>query len=87
VPWACPSPDDALVAGRGAQTRKQRGRGPNQLINIAVAEKVSAWPTEAYFDERARRADVPKALRVLERAGVGNPPLRETKSQWQKRRG
>ena len=50
------------------------GVAPINFINIAVAEKVSAWRTEAYFDERARRADAPKALRVLERAGVGNPP-------------
>lgn len=37
----------------------------NQLINIAVAEKLSALRTEAYFQERAARADVPKALRIL----------------------
>ena len=46
----------------------------NQLINVAVAEKVSALRTEEYFAERAARGDVRKALRVLKRAGVGNPP-------------
>jgi hypothetical protein len=29
----------------------------NQLINVAVAEKVSALRTEEYFRERGRRAD------------------------------
>jgi hypothetical protein len=47
----------------------------NQLINVAVAEKVSALRTQAYFQERARRANVAEALRILERAGTGNPPL------------
>ena len=37
----------------------------NQLINVAVAEKLSALRTEEYFAERA----------VLERAGVGKPPV------------
>ena len=48
----------------------------NQLINVAVAEKVSALRTESYIAERAARADVPKALRVLKRAGVGRPPMK-----------
>lgn len=46
----------------------------NQFINVAVAEKLSALRTEAYFSERAARADVTKALAILKRAGVGNPP-------------
>ncbi|MDE2134688.1 MAG: toxin-antitoxin system HicB family antitoxin [Alphaproteobacteria bacterium] len=48
----------------------------NQLINVAVAEKVSALRTESYITERAARADVPKALRILKRAGVGRPPMK-----------
>ena len=48
----------------------------NQLINVAVAEKLSALRTESYFAERARRASVPKALKILKRAGVGNPPMK-----------
>jgi hypothetical protein len=47
----------------------------NPLINVAVAEKVSALRTEEYFAERAARGDVKKALQVLKRAGKGNPPL------------
>ena len=47
----------------------------NQLINVAVAEKLSALRTESYFAARAARADVPAALAVLERSGRGRPPL------------
>jgi hypothetical protein len=47
----------------------------NQFINVAVAEKLAALRTEAYFRERAARADIPGALKVLERLGVGSPPL------------
>jgi hypothetical protein len=48
----------------------------NQLINVAVAEKLSALRTESYFEERATRADVPRALAVLKRAGVGKPSMK-----------
>ena len=48
----------------------------NQLINVAVAEKLSALRTEEYFTERAARANIPKALKVLKRAGVGKPPMK-----------
>jgi hypothetical protein len=51
------------------------GVAVNQLINVAVAEKVSALRTEEYFAERAAKGDVKKALRVLKRAGKGNPPV------------
>ena len=46
----------------------------NQLINVAVAEKVSALRTEEYFRERGRRGNRAGTLRILERAGRGNPP-------------
>lgn len=46
----------------------------NQLINVAVAEKLSALRTETYFAERVARADVPGALDILRRAGVGREP-------------
>jgi hypothetical protein len=48
----------------------------NQLINVAVAEKLSALRTETYLTERASRGSTKKALRILDRAGVGNPPMR-----------
>lgn len=47
----------------------------NQFINVAVAEKLSALRTEDYFQERAARADVGRAKRILKKAGRGNKPL------------
>jgi hypothetical protein len=37
----------------------------NQLINVAVAEKVSPLGTESFIMEPGARANVPKALRIL----------------------
>jgi hypothetical protein len=54
---------------------ESEGVALNQLINVALAEKLSALRTESYFAERAARADIPKALEILKRAGVGNPPV------------
>jgi hypothetical protein len=48
----------------------------NQLINVAVAEKLSALRTETYIAERAARADVPRALKVLRRAGAAKRPVK-----------
>jgi hypothetical protein len=61
----------------------------NQLINVAVAEKVSALRTEEYFRERGRRADRAETLRILERAGEGNPPMEgdELPPEWRKKPG
>lgn len=53
---------------------EEEGVAVNQLINVAVAEKLSALRTAKYFEERSARADVPKALDILKRLGVGNPP-------------
>jgi hypothetical protein len=39
----------------------------NQLINVAVAQKLSALRTADSFTVRAARADIPKALKVLKR--------------------
>jgi hypothetical protein len=47
----------------------------NQLINVAVAEKLSALRTEEYFRERASRANIDRAKRILKRAGRGKPPV------------
>ena len=55
---------------------EEEGVALNQLINLAVAEKVSALRTENYIAERAARASIPKALRILKRAGVGQRPVK-----------
>jgi hypothetical protein len=54
---------------------ESEGVALNQLINVAVAEKVSALRTEEYFSARARRASHGKIARVLKRVGTGNPPM------------
>jgi hypothetical protein len=62
-----------------AEVRKlaeQEGVALNQLINVAVAEKLSALRTADFFAERAARADIPKALAILNRAGRGEPPMK-----------
>ena len=61
----------------------------NQLINVAVAEKVSALRTEEYFRERGRRANRAETLQILERSGRGNPPVEgdELPAEWRKKLG
>lgn len=61
-----------------AEARKaaeSEGVALNQLITLALAEKVSAMRTEEYFEERARRADPARVRRILARVGKGNPPV------------
>jgi hypothetical protein len=47
----------------------------NQLINVAVAEKVSALRTEEYFRVRSARANRAQTMRILARAGRDNEPI------------
>jgi hypothetical protein len=61
-----------------AEARKaaeSEGVALNQLITLALAEKVSAMRTQEYFEERARRADPTRVSRILARVGKGNPPV------------
>jgi hypothetical protein len=68
---------------------ESEGVALNQLINVAVAEKISALRTAEYFRERGRRADRSETLRILGRAGRGNPPMEgdELPLEWQKKPG
>ena len=50
------------------------GTSLNQFINIAVAEKLSAMETEAFFLERAARGDRAAFLRFLDEA-CDEPPV------------
>ncbi|MGO9209549.1 MAG: toxin-antitoxin system HicB family antitoxin [Terriglobales bacterium] len=54
---------------------ESEGVALNQLINVAVAEKISALRTEEYFAERARRANPERIARILNRLGKGKPPV------------
>jgi len=55
---------------------QSEGVALNQLINVAVAEKLSALRTEEYFAERARQANPERIARILKRVGRGNPPVK-----------
>jgi len=68
------------------QMAEAEGVALNQLINVAVAEKLSALRTEKYFVDRARRANIPKAIAILGRAGVDNPPMKGDKPRRPKKR-
>ena len=58
------------------RTAEDEGVALNQLINVAVAEKLSAIRTESFFRERARRGNVPDAIEILGQIGKGNPPMK-----------
>ena len=53
---------------------KAEGTTLNQFINVAVAEKVAALRTADFFRDRARRANVPAALALLNKLGNDDPP-------------
>jgi uncharacterized protein (DUF433 family) len=55
----------------------RRGRPPVRRVHV-----------KNYFAERARRTSVPKALKILKRAGVGKPPVKgdEVRAPRKKRR-
>jgi hypothetical protein len=55
------------------KTAEQEGVSLNQLINLAVAEKISALRTEEFFRTRAANADIAKARAILKRAGTEPP--------------
>ena len=46
----------------------------NQLINVAVAQMIASHATANYIAERAKRADISKALEILHRPRKGEPP-------------
>ncbi len=52
----------------------------NPLINVGVAEKLSALRTETSFAARTARADTPQALDLLKRAGAGAKPMKGDES-------
>jgi hypothetical protein len=58
------------------KTAEEEGVALNQLINVAVAEKLSAMRTQAFFRARAHHANIPAAIEVLRGLGRGNPPMK-----------
>ena len=49
------------------------GTSINQFVTTAVAEKLAAMKTAEFFTDRATRADIEAARRLLRRDG-GQPP-------------
>lgn len=54
------------LAGYAKELAREDKVSLNQFIVMALAEKVSALKTEAFFRERAERADHEKALSILD---------------------
>ena len=52
---------------------EQEGTTINQLINVAIAEKLATLRTESYFQERAARGDRKAFRRILDKAGTDAP--------------
>jgi hypothetical protein len=57
------------LLGEAKRVAESEGVALNQLINVAVAEKLSALRTAEYFRERASRANITKAKRNPEASG------------------
>ncbi len=64
------------LLGEARKLAEADGVALNQLINVAVAEKLSVLRSEADFAERAARADTPRALDLLKKAGAGAKPVK-----------
>jgi len=47
----------------------------NQLINVALAEKLAIARTRQFFERYTRGADPARALEILAKAGRDNPPM------------
>jgi len=64
----------ASLKAEAERVAAEDGTTLNQFINVAVAEKLSALRTARMFEERRARADVPRALEVLDRMGSDSAP-------------
>jgi hypothetical protein len=59
-----------------AKLSKKDGTSINQFVVMAVAEKISAMDTAAFFEERQSKANRTRFRRILNRRG-GEPPVAE----------
>lgn len=64
----------AALKAEAERLAREQGTTLNQFINVAVAEKLSALRTADYFRERAARANLAEAERLLESFGTDEPP-------------
>ena len=63
----------ASIKAAAEQLAKQEGISLNQFVATAVAEKLAAMSTAAFFAERRERADFQAFRALLNRSG-GEPP-------------
>jgi hypothetical protein len=65
---------------------KVEGVALNQLINVAVAEKLAATRTLDFFERYTQGVDVAEALALLRRPRTGEPPRKgdELPESWEK---
>ena len=68
-----PLPLASSLQKEARKTAESEGISLNQLINLAVAEKISALRTEEFSRERGARANVKKARKILMCAGKEAP--------------
>ena len=72
----CPLRLPASVKAEVARCAKADGTSFNQFVATAVAEKLAAMNTAAFFAERRKRADFEAFDRLMSRAS-GEPPAPE----------
>ena len=63
----------ASLKAEAERVARAEGTTLNQFINVAVAEKLAALRTAAFFRERAARANVAEGEALLDSFGVAAP--------------
>ena len=63
-----------VLLAEAREVAEHEGVGLDQLIHSALAEKLTALRPESFFRERARKADLPKALEILRDPNRGQLP-------------
>jgi hypothetical protein len=69
------------VKAEVARLAKEDGISINQFVATAVAEKLAAMSTAAFFAERSERADMKAFDRLIRRQG-GEPPQPDDTIAW-----
>ena len=66
---------------------ESEGVGLNQLFNVAVAQMIATHNTLDYMAERAKRGNVQRALEILRKPRIGEPPREgdELPESWKRR--
>ena len=66
---------------------ESEGVALNQLFNVAVAQMIAAHGTLDYIAERAKRGNVQRALEILRKPRIGEPPIEgdELPESWASR--